>query len=141
MHHQQRAARRWRVLLALLATVGLATAAACGGDDAGDDSGSPTAPEPGSAGGAAGGGGAGDGADATLAVESFEFVDLTVPAGGTVEVVNTSGAAHTVTADDGSFDEDVDTGDTVTFTAPDDPGEYRYHCEIHPSMTATLTVE
>ncbi len=141
MHHQRRPARRWRVALALLAVVGLATAAACGGDDDGDDSGSPTAPAPGSAGEAEGEGSDEGGADATLAVESFEFVDLSVPAGGTVEVVNTSGAAHTVTADEDSFDEDVDTGDTVTFTAPDEPGEYRFHCEIHPSMTATLTVE
>jgi plastocyanin len=115
-----------RLLAALAALVLAAGLAACGDDD--DDD----------AGGGDGGGGAAAG---TLDITEFQFTDVSAPAGGSLEVVNSSGAAHTVTADDGEFDEDVADGDTVEVPVPAEPGEYPFHCEIHPNMKATLTAE
>jgi plastocyanin len=122
----------WLPAATLLAVVPLAVTA-CGGDDD-DESSDTTASE--ESGGDAGGGG-----DATLEVSEFEFEDVTAPAGGTLEVANSSGGAHTFTADDGAFDESLPDGDTVTVDVPAEPGDYPYHCEIHPSMAATLTAE
>jgi plastocyanin len=131
MEDAMRTTRRpWRPLAAALLALALATAAAGCGDD--DDSGDD----------ASGGGGEGTGGgDATLDVTEFQFSDVTVPAGGTLEVVNSSGGPHTVTADDGAFDEELPDGQTVSVTMPNEPGDYAYHCEIHPSMAATITVE
>jgi plastocyanin len=48
---------------------------------------------------------------------------------------------HTVTADDDSFDSGtLSNGDTFEQTF-DEAGEFAYHCEIHSSMTGTITVE
>jgi len=126
--------RRWWPLAAAMMAVTLTTAmTACGDDDdAGDEAGGESAP--------ADEGGEGSG-DATLDVTEFQFSDVSAPAGGTLEVVNSSGGPHTVTADDGAFDEELPSGATVSVTVPTEPGEYPYHCEIHPSMQATLTVE
>lgn len=117
-------------LVAALAALTLALAlGACGDDD--DDSASDTnAPD--------GGPESGDG---TLSVTSFDFSDVAAPSGGTLEVVNTSGGTHTVTADDGGFDVELPDGETIEVPVPSEPGEYAFHCEIHPSMTATLTAE
>jgi plastocyanin len=56
---------------------------------------------------------------------------------------NEGEAPHTATADGGEFDlGTVEAGETSEpGTAPDAPGSYPFHCEIHPNMTATLTVE
>ena len=117
----------WMRLLAALAALVLAAGLAACGDDDDDD-----------AGGGDGGGGAAAG---TLDITEFQFTDVSAPAGGSLEVVNSSGAAHTVTADDGEFDEDVADGETVEVPVPAEPGEYPFHCEIHPNMNATLTAE
>jgi plastocyanin len=104
---------------------------ACGDDDDDDSSSDTTeASDSGSGGG-----------DATLDVTSFDFSDVSAPAGGTLEVINESGGAHTVTADDGEFDVELPDGETVDVPVPSEPGSYGFHCEIHPSMTATLTAE
>lgn len=129
MGHAGRSRTRSRRILALAAVVALGlTAAACGDDD--DDSSSDTTAAAG-----------GDGGSAELVVESNEYSDVSAPAGGQLDVVNTSGTAHTFTADDGDFDEEVPDGDTVAVDVPAEPGEYAFHCEIHPSMQATLTAE
>lgn len=110
---------------------------ACGDDDDGSSSDTTAEPE----GDDASGGDDSGGGAAELDVTSFDFSDVTAPAGGTLEVVNESGGDHTVTADDGEFDEELPDGETVEVPVPSEPGEYGFHCEIHPSMTATLTVE
>ena len=132
MHHgSPRSRRRGRAAAAGLATLTLTLAmAACGGDDgddAADESLEATSPA--------------ESGDAQLDVTDFSFSDVTAPAGGTVEVVNSSGASHTVTADDGAFDEPLGADDTIQLMVPDEPGEYPFHCEIHSDMTATLTAE
>ncbi len=79
---------------------------------------------------------------ATIHIKSFAYTGPdTVPAGATVTVMNMDSQAHTVTADDGSFDAVVKGGASVTFTAPQKPGAYAYHCTYHSNMQGTLTVK
>jgi plastocyanin len=89
------------------------------------------------------GGGGGTGEEGTIVAVDFSLSDLTVEAGADLVLDNQGGAPHTATADDGAFDlgqvEGGQTSDPVA--APDEPGTYGFHCEIHPEMTATLTVE
>ena len=68
-----------------------------------------------------------------------------IPAGGTVLWVNTSRLAHTVTADDQSWDSGyVDVGETFSMTF-DTPGTYSYYCVPHgglgTGMAASVIVE
>lgn len=79
---------------------------------------------------------------ATITIADFEYVmPETIAPGTTVTVVNEDDAPHTVTAkDDGGFDVDVAAGETATFTAPDEAGEYAVICVYHPAMSGTLVV-
>lgn len=79
---------------------------------------------------------------ATIHIKSFAYTGPdSVPAGAEVTVMNMDTEAHTVTADDGSFDAVVKAGKSVTFTAPKKPGAYSYHCTYHSNMHGTLTVK
>jgi len=65
-----------------------------------------------------------------------------VKAGATVNIKNNDPFTHTVTSDDGtSFNVSVDGGKTATITAPSKAGTYKFHCNIHSTMHATLTVQ
>ena len=71
---------------------------------------------------------------------AFDPKTLTVPVGTAVTFRNDDAAAHTFTADGGAFDSQrVDTGQTFAFTFSK-AGTFAYHCKIHRSMTATITV-
>ena len=107
---------------------------ACGDDDNKDSSGSGTTTTEASS-------GSSSGDSVSYDITGIKYEDVTAPAGGTIEVKNDSGAPHTFTADDGSFDVEVPAGETVTVDVPAEPGDYPYHCEIHSSMKATLTAE
>ena len=124
---------RARRLAAAALAAGLVLALGACGDD--DDDAADTTEEDSPSAGTDGGG------DATLEVSEFDFEDVSAPAGGTLAVTNSSGGAHTFTADDGEFDEELPDGETVDVAVPAEPGEYPFHCEIHPSMEATLTAE
>jgi plastocyanin len=79
-------------------------------------------------------------ADKTIHVGDFAYPSsTTVRVGDTVTWSNTSGAAHTVTADGGSFDKSLPDGGnaSVTFTTA---GSFAYHCTIHSSMTGRILV-
>ena len=81
-------------------------------------------------------------AKSTIQIKSFAYTGTdSVQAGAMVTVTNMDAQAHTVTADDGSFNAVVDPGASVTFTAPTKPGAYTYHCEYHASMHGTLNVK
>jgi plastocyanin len=77
-----------------------------------------------------------------ITIKDFEYeMPESIAPGAMVTVVNEDDAPHTVTAkDDGGFNADVPAGETVTFTAPEEPGEYEVICTFHPEMTATLVV-
>ena len=80
--------------------------------------------------------------DASVSIEDFQFnpAAIEVDAGSTVTWTNNGEEPHTATADDGSFDSGtLQPGDTFSYTF-DQEGEYPYLCEIHPSMTGTVTV-
>ena len=83
------------------------------------------------------------------AAKAFDPVDVEVAAGARVILANVGGVAHSLTADDGSFDTGViqpgaeggrfhgSNGSVVV----DEPGEYGFFCVIHPAaMRGTLTV-
>jgi plastocyanin len=77
----------------------------------------------------------------TISGFSFQPSSLTVKAGETVSWTNNDPTAHTVTADDGSFDSgQVAPGATFSHTFTQ-AGPSSYHCNIHPSMKATIVVE
>jgi plastocyanin len=61
--------------------------------------------------------------------------------GDTVTWTNDDSTTHTVTADAGAFkSNDLAPGDKFTFTFTT-AGAFAYHCSIHPTMTATITVQ
>jgi plastocyanin len=80
--------------------------------------------------------------EAYVEIKNFAFTPpKSVKAGSKVEVRNEDSTAHTVTADDGSFDtKDVNAKGEASFTAPSTPGTYKFHCSIHSSMTSELVV-
>ena len=135
------------VTTALVVALALA-AAACGDDD--DDTSSGPGTSTTASGGATDddyGSGSGDGGSSdkpSVVAQGLAFEgDLTVAPGEEFVFDNQAGAAHTLTADDGEFDSGEVSGGSTSdpMAAPDEPGDYGFHCEIHPSMTGTLTVE
>lgn len=79
-------------------------------------------------------------AQITIADFGYE-ISGTIAPGATISVMNQDNVGHTVTSDeDGVFDVVVGAGESVTFTAPEEPGDYPFHCTPHPAMVSVLTV-
>ena len=119
--------RLWLLVLLATLVIGLG---ACGGGD--DDGGADT-------GGASG---STEPADViTIKGSAFSGVE-SVADGATIEVRNEDGFPHTFTPDnDGDFQSAaLEGGKSATIEMPG-PGTYKYHCNIHPSMTGEITVE
>jgi plastocyanin len=81
-------------------------------------------------------------ADHTIDIAGFAFApqSATIHVGDTVTWANADAQGHTATADDGSWQTGTISGNTsksLTFTTA---GTFAYHCSIHPTMTATITV-
>jgi plastocyanin len=123
---------RWVRLVAGLFVLALLVAA-CGGDD---DGGS-TASTGGGATAETGGGGGGT----TITIANFAFDPNTITVSGAtdVTVTNNDSAAHTFTADDESFDVELDPGATETVKV-DVSETTGFHCTFHPQMTGTIEV-
>ena len=69
---------------------------------------------------------------------TFSPALMTLTAGKPVAWINDDNLAHTVTADDGSFDSgDMQPGATFTRTF-NMPGTFPYHCKYHKGMTGTV---
>ena len=71
---------------------------------------------------------------------AFSPSSLSVQAGTRVTFTNHDAPTHTFTANGGLFDSgDVASGQSYSFTFTK-AGSYAYHCQIHSSMTGTITV-
>jgi plastocyanin len=71
---------------------------------------------------------------------AFTPASITVTAGTTITWTNKDAIAHTVTSDSNVFDSgSIKSGATFSFTFAT-AGTYAYHCTIHPSMVASVTV-
>jgi YVTN family beta-propeller protein len=79
--------------------------------------------------------------DVEVRIDKFIFgPPIAITAGQTISWLNADSVAHTVTADDDSWDsEDLAPGQRFSKTI-DAPGEYAYYCEIHPHMHGTVIV-
>src|SRR3954453_19347458 len=76
-----------------------------------------------------------------IANMAFSVATLKISAGTTVKWTNNDAIAHTVTANDGSFDSgNIAPGATFT-KAFSTKGTFAYHCSIHPMMTASVEVQ
>ena len=79
----------------------------------------------------------------SISIANFAFApnSLTVKVGTKVTWTNNDSVAHTVTENNGAFNSgDLAPGSSYSFTFSK-AGTYSYHCSIHPSMTATITVQ
>ncbi len=79
----------------------------------------------------------------SVQIEAMEYTPKTIEiaVGDVVVWTNDDGFAHTVTADDGTFDSgDIEGGQTFAFTF-NEAGTFAYHCDIHPDMVGRVTVK
>ena len=126
--------RRTRAcLLATILMLSLSAAACSGDDDGGEGGASPVATET-----------SGDAAPGAAAINiadlAFDPSILTVESGPTdITITNDDDTDHTFTLDDGSVDQEIEPGGSVTVTI-DISSSTGFHCTIHPSMTGTLEV-
>jgi len=82
-------------------------------------------------------------APSTIDIKGFKFApnDLTVPVGTTVTWTNRDEETHTVTSTIGAFGSSgLMNNDTFRQTFAK-PGNYEYHCRLHPYMKATVVVK
>ena len=79
---------------------------------------------------------------ATVTIEDFEYqVPKSVPAGTPLMVLNKDNEAHTLTlGGDADVQVVVQSGKTVTITAPTKTGSYPVVCDFHGDMTSELVV-
>ena len=79
----------------------------------------------------------------TIEIKNFTFnpSDITVNAGDVIQITNSDTTAHTVTADDGSFDTGtINPGETRTLPLPNKDGKFGFHCSLHPYMRGSITI-
>lgn len=78
----------------------------------------------------------------TVRIVQFAFVaaNVDVTAGSAITWANEDPTPHTVTSVDGAFDSlQLEPAETFS-TVFEQPGDYPYRCEIHPTMTGTVHV-
>jgi len=84
---------------------------------------------------------AGGGTPAKIIDFGYDPGTVTVKVGGSVTWTNTGATAHTVTADDGSFDSKSLASNATFSQTFAKAGTFAYHCAIHPGMKGTVTVQ
>ena len=118
-------ARRQTTLLGVAAALAL-VAGGCGDEEGSAPDAAPMSGEP-----------------VAVEISEFEYLPetVTVPVGGEVTWTNSDKAAHTATADDGSFDTDtlkLDGAETIVY---EEAGTFAYYCRFHAFMKGTVEVE
>lgn len=128
---------KWVRLVAGLFVLSLVVTA-CSSDDNGGGTTATTGGATGSTGSTAATGGGGG---TTITIAGFAFDPDTITLSGPTEVTvtNEDTTTHTFTLDDGSVDETVEPGATVTVTV-DVSAATGFHCNIHPQMTGQIEV-
>lgn len=89
------------------------------------------------------GGNGGNGSSTSVTIQNYAFNSsaLTVDSGVVITWTNKDAVAHTVTANDGSFDSgDIQPGATFQHTFTTRGKTVSYHCRIHTYMIGTITV-
>lgn len=121
-----------------LAAAALVATLACSGPGSPD---TPDAPGPGST-GASGSDRSQRAPRPIITVKGFAFITpSSVAPGEKVVLKNDDAVTHTFTAHgDGGFDITVRAGQSVTFVTPHAAGRYDLLCNLHPSMSGTLTM-
>lgn len=118
---------RWLVLVVVV-VLGVPGSAACGGDDEGGAGATTPASGP---------------PPQSVSIDQdnlkFKPSQATVAAGGSVTFTNSESALHTVSLNGKNLSGDMRKGDVFTWPA-EAPGEYRFICDYHPQMRATVTV-
>tara|TARA_Y100000310_G_scaffold154313_1_gene153875 strand:- start:1477 stop:1860 length:384 start_codon:yes stop_codon:yes gene_type:complete len=78
---------------------------------------------------------------AQVVISNAQFMptDLEIKAGTTVEWNNADTKDHTITFENGDFDEILPVGASVTYTF-EEVGELRYFCQFHPGMQGNIIV-
>ena len=128
---------RWVRLVAGLIMLSLVVAA-CGGDDDGGGT-TATTGTTGATGATEETGSTGGGTSITIADFAFDPNTISVSGPTEVTITNDDSTPHTFTADDDSFDVQIDPGATETVTV-DVSQTTGFHCSIHPEMTGTVEV-
>jgi plastocyanin len=78
----------------------------------------------------------------TIIIKDFAFspTPVHIRTATTITVLNNDATTHTLTANSRAFDTGkLNPGARTTITIAR-PGNYAYHCSIHPFMTGTITV-
>jgi plastocyanin len=78
-----------------------------------------------------------------IRIRNFAFgpAQLSIPAGTTVYWINCDTDGHTTTSDTNVWGSGLLTQNAVFSRRFDDTGSFPYHCEPHPFMTASITVQ
>ena len=78
-----------------------------------------------------------------VGIRAFQYspAQLSVAAGDTVVWINEDAVPHTATAGDRAWDTGTIPSKQSGHVVVGRKGEYRYVCEFHPNMSATLIVE
>jgi len=132
-------------LFALLALSACATAQE-GATDTGNTAPTPAgASEPAGSASAAGGGCSvsSEAATVTVNIQNFAFdpPEATAAVGETIGWTNADSAPHTATTDDGACDTGNIAQNASAGLVFDAAGTYTYHCNVHPNMTGTITIQ
>jgi plastocyanin len=77
----------------------------------------------------------------TILIDGFAFSEPDpLAVGGSVTVTNNDSTTHTWTANDGLFDSSgISPGESFEFTF-EEAGTFTFFCNIHPTMTGSITV-
>lgn len=79
---------------------------------------------------------------ATIEINALSFGGpVTISTGETVRVVNNDTLAHTWTSEDDLFDVSLSPGGGRGSFTFEESGTFSFFCQIHPSMTGSVTVE
>ncbi|HEX2062926.1 MAG TPA: cupredoxin domain-containing protein [Acidimicrobiales bacterium] len=80
--------------------------------------------------------------NAVVSIKGFKFLPerIVLPAGSDLRVTNEDKAAHTLTADDKSFDTGNIAAGKEAHVKVSNEGLFAYHCAIHDSMRGVIQV-